>query len=309
MPRISTSSRVLWKPPKLVRWSRHSWANAAVKPGTASSSSRVAWLRLTGTMVVPEAVLANGTLICSPSLSRPARLGARDMSASALNPPAAAMASKTRSPRGRRYRPGFSTAPTMSTNSPGWGGISRAGAATGAVGAGKPDAVYAYAATSSAAAVVIGAAISTIRFQPGTSRIGRRTGRGYRGPDQTKSQVVKAGSRGRIRTFGRGSKVLCLTAWPPGSAHNSTARLSRRPQARRDLKRVSFVASGDEKRARGHWAGAADGGLRRLPLSGQLAVALARDRPRERHRQVGAVRACGAGGLDVRRAARGEPGD
>src|SRR5207244_7396240 len=48
-------------------------------------------------------------------------------------------------------------------------------------------------------------------------------------------------------------------------------------------------------------AGAADGGLRRLPLSGQLAVALARDRPRERHRQVGAVRACGAGRLDVRR--------
>src|SRR5207245_9770681 len=110
----------------------------------------------------------SGSVTGAPSLGRPARLGARDMSASALNPPAAAMASKTRSPRGRRYRLGFSTAPTMSTNRPGWGGVSRAGAATGAVGAGKPDAAYAYAATSSAAAGVIGAAIGAVRVQPGT---------------------------------------------------------------------------------------------------------------------------------------------
>ena len=34
--------------------------------------------------------------------------------------------------------------------------------------------------------------------------------------------AFEVGSRRRIRTFGRGSKVLCLTAWPPGSVINSS---------------------------------------------------------------------------------------
>src|SRR5207253_697921 len=33
-------------------------------------------------------------------------------------------------------------------------------------------------------------------------------------------RLLRVGSRGRIRTFGRGSKVLCLTAWPPGIAED-----------------------------------------------------------------------------------------
>src|SRR5260370_804955 len=68
-------------------------ANALVKPGTTSSSSSVALLRLVRTrMVVPAEPFANGTLICSPSLRRPARLGRRVMSASTDRPPAEAMA-------------------------------------------------------------------------------------------------------------------------------------------------------------------------------------------------------------------------
>src|SRR5207302_6387479 len=35
-------------------------------------------------------------------------------------------------------------------------------------------------------------------------------------------RLLRVGSRGRIRTFGRGSKVLCLTAWPPGIAPSNT---------------------------------------------------------------------------------------
>src|SRR5690349_5334345 len=104
-----------------------SWAKPTVKPGTDSRSSRVAVLMLMRVVTVPDVVLAKGTLICSPSFSLPARLGRRDMSASGLNPPAAAMASKTRSPLGRRYRPGFTTAPTTWTSRPGWAGTSRAG--------------------------------------------------------------------------------------------------------------------------------------------------------------------------------------
>src|SRR5438309_4816303 len=53
----------------------HSWASATEKPGTASSSSSVARLRLIRATTVPDAVLANGTLTCSPSRRRPARLG------------------------------------------------------------------------------------------------------------------------------------------------------------------------------------------------------------------------------------------
>ncbi len=37
--------------------------------------------------------------------------------------------------------------------------------------------------------------------------------------------TARGGCPGRIRTFGRGSKVLCLTAWPPGSEFdNSTVQ-------------------------------------------------------------------------------------
>src|SRR5260370_1278056 len=64
-----------------------------LKPGTSSSSSPVAKLRLVGVTTVPPVVpFAYGTLTCSPSLRRPARFGRRVMSASADNPPAAAIA-------------------------------------------------------------------------------------------------------------------------------------------------------------------------------------------------------------------------
>src|ERR1700680_1910065 len=69
-------------------------------PGTVTSSSRVAVLRLVRVITVPEVVLANATFTCSPSLRRPARLGSLVGAASGLRPPAAAVAADTRRPGG-----------------------------------------------------------------------------------------------------------------------------------------------------------------------------------------------------------------
>ena len=78
------------------------------------------------------------------------------------------------------------------------------------------------------------------------------------------------GSRRRIRTFGRGSKVLCLTTWPSGI--EPPHYLAGRPRfaARRDLRRVGSVGSCDEERISGG-AGFGDSRVRCLPVPRNLA--------------------------------------
>src|SRR6267378_2529161 len=98
--------------------------------------------------------------------------------------------------------------------------------------------------------------------------------------------IEQIGSRGRIRTFGRGSKVPCLTAWllgiawllrvsrvavpgPLGARRHNTTRtvLWWKVRASRDPGRSTGVLYRDEKCAPGPTPGG-HSRLRRLPLSG-----------------------------------------
>src|SRR5437879_5913027 len=111
-----------------------------------------------------------------------------------------------------------------------------------------------------------------------------------------------SGSRGRIRTFGRGSKVLCLTSWPPGSLPTLPWGFITET---RDLDGTAHVASGDEKRV-GRRGDPAYGRVRRLPISGR--VTGAGRRYGQRPRPDGPVRAGREGRQPVRRPAGAEPG-
>src|SRR5438105_10061010 len=175
-------------------------AISGVKPGTAASSSAVAELRSTsGALARPAVRDRIGTLTCSPSRRTPARSGTRSGSASALSPPAAAMAAYTRSPRIIRYSPGCTTPPLTWTSSPGVAGATRGGAASaaggGAAAADELAGRNRNAAPRAAVASSGGTPNSRSRPQPGVRRgqsIGPEARAGLSTPT---TSVVKGASR------------------------------------------------------------------------------------------------------------------